>query len=127
MQTLVDRGYNNTAASMFGSKPICPSNITLPTCYKALQELMRRRVNLNTWVTLQSVNKVALLTIMDKDCLKDQQWVTATHFTMTQDGFKKALYLYSGHVEKLHSRNAFAPQDIKNLTPNRRRWPLNPS
>ena len=75
---------------MFSSKPIHTSNITLPTRQKAIQELMRRRVNLNTWVTLQSVNKVALLTITIDDFLDEQQWATITHFTMAQYGFKKS-------------------------------------
>ena len=71
--TSVDCGYNNRTASMFGSKPIRPTNITLPIRHKALQELMRRRVNLNTWVTLQAVNKVCLLTITYNDFLDKYQ------------------------------------------------------
>ena len=59
-------------ASMFGSKLIRPSNITLLTCHKALHDLMCRQVNLDTWATLQSVNKIALLTITDDDYLDEQ-------------------------------------------------------
>ena len=66
----VDQGYNYPAASIFGSKPIRPTAITLPTRHKALK-LMCLRVNFNTWATLQSGNKVALLTIIDDDFLKN--------------------------------------------------------
>ena len=83
---------------MFGSKPIRPTSITLPTRHKALQELMRRCVNLNTWETFQSVNNVALLTITDDDLLDGQQWATVTRFAMTQYGSKKALRLYPGRA-----------------------------
>ena len=117
---------------MFGSKLIRPTNITMPTRHKALQELMRRHVNLNTWATLHSVNKVALVTITDNNFLDEEQWATATHFSMTQYGFKKALRLYPGRaeatvgkeLEQLHSRDAFAPQDIKNLTPQQKKMAL---
>ena len=45
--------------------------------------MIRQRVNLNTWETLHSVDKVALLTITNYNFLNEQQWATVTHFVMT--------------------------------------------
>ena len=122
--TSVGSGYNNLAASIFGFKPIRPTAITIPIHHKALQAMIWRQVNLDTWMTLQSVNKVALLTITNGKFLNEQQYATMTHFTMTQYGFKKALSLDTGQAEvaaskelkQLHSHDVFAPQDITQIT-----------
>ena len=136
MHVTVDHEYNNPAASVAGSKPIRPTNITFPTHHKALQELMRRCMNLNTLATLQSINKVALLTITNNDFLDEQQWATVINFAMTQYGFKKFLHLYPGQAEVSQSTKDLSnstaetplPPKISHNSPTRKRkWHSNPS
>ena len=61
--------------------------------------MMHQHVNLNTWATLQAVNKVALITVKEDNFLKEQQWAAVTQFAMTQYSFRKALKLYPGRAE----------------------------
>ena len=83
LNLITQQRSNNLVAISFSSEPICPSIMTLPTRQKALQAMMRQRVNLSTWATPQAVNKVAAI----------------THFLIMQYSFKKAPKLYRGCAE----------------------------
>ena len=84
----MDSGCNNSAVSIFNSKPIWPLAITLLTRHKALQTLMHQWVNLDTCATLQLVNKVPLVTVKENDFLDEQQWAAINHFSITQYSFR---------------------------------------
>ena len=81
--------------------------------------MMCQQVNLNTWSTLQVINKVALITVTEENFFDKQQWAAVTHFAMMQYSFKKVLNLHPSHakvtvgkeLEQLHSQYAFNPQD----------------